>query len=237
VGQKVRPTGFRTGIMTDWLSSWYASKQDFAELLVEDQKIRKYVKKKYPRSGISKIRIERTREKVVVHIHSAKVGMIIGKKGAEIDKLTHNLESLTHRRIEVKTYEVPRPEIDAQLVSEDIAEQLEKRASFRRTIKRAIDLSMENGAKGVRIQLSGRLGGSEMARMESSMAGSIPLSTLRARVEYGFSEASTPQGNIGVKVWMNTGDYLNKEEPELPPRVEGGGRRGPRRGPRGPRLG
>ena len=180
MGQKVRPTGFRVGIMTDWLSSWYANKQDFAELLVEDQKVRKYVKKKYPRSGISKIRIERTREKVVVHIHSAKVGMIIGKKGAEIDKLTHNLESLTHRRIEVKTYEVPRPEIDAQLVSEDIAEQLEKRASFRRTIKRSIDLSMENGAKGVRIQLSGRLGGSEMARMESSMAGSIPLSTLRA---------------------------------------------------------
>jgi small subunit ribosomal protein S3 len=132
---------------------------------------------------------------------------------------------------------VARPEIDAQLVSEDIAEQLEKRASFRRTIKRSIDLSMENGAKGVRIQLSGRLGGSEMARMESSMSGSIPLSTLRARVEYGFSEASTPQGNIGVKVWMNTGDYLNKEEPELPPRVEGGGRRGPRRNPRGPRLG
>jgi small subunit ribosomal protein S3 len=237
MGQKVRPTGFRVGIMTDWLSSWYANKQDFADLLVEDQKVRKYVKKKYPRSGISKIRIERTREKVVVHIYSAKVGMIIGKKGAEIDKLTHNLESLTHRRIEVKTFEVARPEIDAQLVSEDIAEQLEKRASFRRTIKRSIDLSMENGAKGVRIQLSGRLGGSEMARMESSMAGSIPLSTLRARVEYGFSEASTPQGNIGVKVWMNTGDYLNKEEPELPPRVEGGGRRGPRRGPRGPRLG
>jgi small subunit ribosomal protein S3 len=223
--------------MTDWLSSWYASKQDFAELLVEDQKIRKYVKKKYPRSGISKIKIERTREKVVVHIHAGKVGMIIGKKGAEIDKLTNNLERLTHRKMEVKTIEVPRPEIDAQLVSEDIAEQLEKRASFRRTIKRSIDLAMENGAKGVRVQLSGRLGGSEMARMESSMSGSIPLSTLRARVEYGFSEASTPQGNIGVKVWMNTGDYLNKEEPELPPRVEAGGRRGPRRGPRGPRLG
>jgi len=237
MGQKVRPTGFRTGIMTDWLSQWYASKQDFAELLVEDQKVRKYIKKKYPRSGISKIRIERTREKVVVHIHSAKVGMIIGKKGAEIDKLTHNLESLTHRRIEVKTYEVPRPEIDAQLVAEDIAEQLEKRASFRRTIKRAIELSMENGARGVRVQLSGRLGGSEMARMESSMSGSIPLSTLRARVEYGFCEASTPQGNIGIKVWMNNGDYLAKDEPELPPRVEAGGRKGPRRGRGGPKLG
>ena len=237
MGQKVRPTGFRTGIMTDWLSSWYASKQDFADLLVEDQKIRRYVKKKYPRSGISKIKIERTREKVVVHVYSAKVGMIIGKKGAEIDKLTKNLEDLTHRRIEVKTFEVGRPEIDAQLVSEDIAEQLEKRASFRRTIKRAIDLAMENGAKGVRVQLSGRLGGSEMARMESSMAGSIPLSTLRARVEYGFAEASTPQGNIGVKVWVNNGDYLSKEEPaELPP-PRPDGRRGSRRGRGGPRLG
>jgi small subunit ribosomal protein S3 len=234
MGQKVRPTGFRTGIMTGWMSSWYASKQDFSDLLVEDHKIRKYVKKKYPRSGISKIKIERTREKVVVHIYSAKVGMIIGKKGAEIDKLTKNLEDLTHRRIEIKTFEVGRPEIDAQLVSEDIAEQLEKRASFRRTIKRAIDLSMENGAKGVKIQLSGRLGGSEMARQESSMQGSIPLSTLRARIEYGFSEASTAQGNIGIKVWVNSGDYLIKEDPaDLPPRVDGRGR-GPRRGRGGP---
>src|SRR5207302_10520372 len=136
------------------------------------------------------------------------------KKGAEIDKLTHNLESLTHRRIEVKTYEVARPEIDAQLVSEDIAEQLEKRASFRRTIKRSIDLSMENGAKGVRIQLSGRLGGAEMARMESSMQGSIPLSTLRARVEYGFTEASTAQGNMGVTVWVNHWDDVVTDEPQ-----------------------
>jgi small subunit ribosomal protein S3 len=237
MGQKVRPTGFRTGIMVDWLSQWYASKADFADLLVEDQKIRKYVKKKYPRSGISKIKIERTREKVVVHVHSAKVGMIIGKKGQEIDKLTKNLEDLTHRRIEVKTFEVPRPEIDPQLVAEDIAEQLEKRASFRRTIKRAIDQAMENGAKGIRVQLSGRLGGAEMARQESSMQGSIPLSTLRARVEYGFTEASTAQGNIGIKVWVNNGDYLVKEEPvEAAPRPDGRGR-GPRRGPRGPRLG
>jgi len=238
MGQKVRPTGFRTGIMTGWMSSWYANKQDFSDLLVEDFKIRKYVKKKYPRSGISKIKIERTREKVVVHVHSAKVGMIIGKKGAEIDKLTKNLEDLTHRRIEVKTFEVARPETDAQLVAEDIAEQLEKRASFRRTIKRSIDLSMENGAKGVKIQLSGRLGGSEMARQESSMQGSIPLSTLRARIEYGFTEASTAQGHIGVKVWINSGDYLIKEDPaDLPPRVEGRGRGGPRRGRGGPKLG
>jgi small subunit ribosomal protein S3 len=212
MGQKVRPTGFRTGIMTDWLSRWYASKQDFAELLVEDQKIRKFIKKKYGRSGISRVRIERTREKVTVFIYSARVGMIIGKKGQEVDKLTKELESLTHRHLEVKTMEVNHPEVDPQLVAEDIAEQLEKRASFRRTMKRAMDQTMEAGARGVRIQLAGRLGGAEMARTESCMAGSIPLSTLRARIDYGFTEANTPQGNIGIKVWINNGDYLDSEE-------------------------
>ncbi len=211
MGQKVRPTGFRTGIMTDWLSHWYASKQDFAELLVEDQKIRRFIKRRYGRSGISRIRIERTREKVVIYIYSARVGMIIGKKGQEVNQLTKDLEDLAHRHIEVKTMEVNRPEVDPQLVAEDIAEQLEKRASFRRTMKRTIDQTMEAGARGVRIQLSGRLGGAEMARQESNMAGSIPLSTLRARVEYGFAEASTAQGNIGVKVWINNGDYLDEE--------------------------
>jgi small subunit ribosomal protein S3 len=212
MGQKVRPTGFRTGIMTDWLSCWYASKQDFADLLVEDHRIRRFIKKRYGRSGISRIRIERTREKVTVFIHSARVGMIIGKKGQEVDKLTKELEDLTHRRIEIKTMEVNRPEVDPQLVAEDIAEQLEKRASFRRTMKRAIDQTMEAGAHGVRVQLSGRLGGSEMARTESSMAGSIPLSTLRAKIDYGFAEAKTAQGHIGIKVWINNGDYLNPEE-------------------------
>ena len=212
MGQKVRPTGFRTGIMVDWSSRWYASKQDFAELLVEDQKIRKYIKKRYGRSGISKIRIERTREQVTVFIYSARVGMIIGKKGQEVDKLTKELEDLTHRHIEVKTMEVNRPEVDPQLVAEDIAEQLEKRASFRRTMKRAMDQTMEAGAKGVRVQLAGRLGGAEMARTESSMNGSIPLSTLRAKIEFGFAEAATAQGNIGIKVWINNGDYLDSEE-------------------------
>jgi small subunit ribosomal protein S3 len=212
MGQKVRPIGFRTGIMVDWQSTWYANKQDFSELLVEDHKIRKYVKRRYGGSGISKIRIQRTREKVTVFIHSAKVGMIIGKKGQEVDKLTKELEDLCHRHIEVKTMEVNRPEVDPQLVSEDIAEQLQKRSSFRRTMKRAIDTTMEAGAKGIRIQMAGRLGGAEMARTESSMAGSIPLSTLRAKIEYGFAEARTAQGHIGVKVWINNGDYLNQEE-------------------------
>src|SRR5436853_7085880 len=143
MGQKVRPTGFRTGIMVDWSSTWYANKQDFSELLVEDQKIRKYIKKRYGDAGISKIRIERTREKVTVFVYSARVGMIIGKKGQEVDKLTQDLEDLIHRKIEVKTMEVNRPEVDPQLVAEDIAEQLEKRASFRRTMKRAMDKTPE----------------------------------------------------------------------------------------------
>ncbi len=212
MGQKVRPTGFRTGIMCDWRSRWYASKQDFADLLVEDRKIRDYIKRRYARSGISRIEIERTREKVVVFIYSARVGMIIGKKGQEVDRLTKDLEDLTHRHIEVKTMEINKPEVDAQLVAEDIAEQLEKRASFRRTMKRAMDTTMENGAKGIRIQMSGRLGGAEMARQESNMVGSIPLSTLRARIDYGFTEAKTAQGHIGVKVWINNGEYLSPEE-------------------------
>src|SRR5262249_5482460 len=161
MGQKVRPTGFRTGIMTDWLSHWYANKQDFCELLVEDQKIRRFIKSRYGGSGISRIKIQRTREKGTVYIYAARVGMIIGKKGQEVDKLTKDTEDLTHRHIEIKTMEINRPEIDAQLVSEDIAEQLQKRASFRRTMKRAIDTTMEAGAKGIRIQLSGRLGGAE----------------------------------------------------------------------------
>jgi small subunit ribosomal protein S3 len=212
MGQKVRPIGFRTGIMRDWQSRWYANKQNFGDLLVEDQKLRDFIKRRYRRSGISRIEIERTVEKVVVYIYSAKVGMIIGKKGQEVDKLQKDLEDLTHRHIEVKTMEINKPETDAQLVAEDIAEQLEKRASFRRTMKRAMDTTMENGAKGIRVQMSGRLGGAEMARQETSMLGSIPLSTLRARIDYGFTEAKTAQGHIGIKVWINNGEYLSSEE-------------------------
>lgn len=212
MGQKVRPTGFRTGIMTDWMSNWFASKQDFAELLVEDQKIRKHIGKACQGAQVARVRIERTREKVVVYIHSAKVGMIIGQKGQKIDQLTQQLENITHRHIEVKTIEVNKPEVDAQLVAQDIAEQLQKRASFRRTMKRTIEATMDAGAKGIRIQLSGRLGGAEMARTETSMQGSIPLSTLRAKIDYGFVEAKTAQGHIGIKVWINNGDFLTVEE-------------------------
>src|SRR5258707_14895111 len=150
MGQKVRPTGFRTGVMIDWPSTLYANKQDFSELLVEDFKIRGYIKRRYGGSGISRIRIQRPREKVTVFIHSARVGMIIGKKGQEVDKLTKDLEDLCHRHIEIKTMEVNRPEVDPQLVAYDIMEQLQKRASFRRTMKRAMDTPMEGGAKGIR---------------------------------------------------------------------------------------
>ena len=219
MGQKVRPTGFRTGIMRPWRSTWYASKQDYAELLLEDVAIRAFIQKaltdkrdrKQQRPGIADIRIERTRERVTVVITSSRVGAIIGKKGEKIDKLTKALEKLTRRHIDVKTIEVTRPEIDAQIIAEDIAEQLEKRSSFRRTMKMAMQRAMENGAKGVKLQLSGRLGGAEMARCEKGMEGSIPLSTLRAKVDYGFTEASTPQGNIGIKVWVNNGDYVTGE--------------------------
>lgn len=215
MGQKVRPTGFRTGIMQPWASSWYASKMEYSELLVEDFRIRKFIpeflsrskERKEQRPMISKIKIERTRERVIVTIYSSKVGAIIGKKGEKIEKLTKALEKLTRRHIEVKTVEITRPEIDPQIVAEDIAEQLEKRSSFRRTMKQAMQRAMENGAKGIKLQLSGRLGGAEMARCEKAMEGSIPLSTLRAKVDYGFTEAATPQGNIGIKVWINNGEF------------------------------
>jgi small subunit ribosomal protein S3 len=205
--------------MTDWQSAWFANKQDFSELLVEDFTIRTFINKYLTRSkdrreqrpAIAKIRIERTRERVTVFVYSSRIGAIIGKKGEKIDKLTKALEKLTRRHIEVKTIEVTRPEIDAQIVAEDIAEQLEKRSSFRRTMKNAIQRAMEGGAKGIKLQLSGRLGGAEMARCEKAMQGSIPLSTLKAKVDYGFSEASTPQGNIGIKVWVNNGDFVTGE--------------------------
>ena len=216
MGQKVRPTGFRTGIMRPWRSTWYANKQDFSELLVEDVRIRAFIAsyltskrdRKDQRPAISDIKIERTRERVTVVVSSSRVGAIIGKKGEKIDKLTKALEKLTRRHIEVKTVEITRPEIDAQLIAEDIAEQLERRASFRRTMKMAMQRAMEGGAKGVKLQLSGRLAGSEMARCEKGIEGSIPLSTLRCKIEYGFAEAKTPQGHIGIKAWVNQGDYL-----------------------------
>jgi small subunit ribosomal protein S3 len=211
MGQKVRPTGFRVGVYEEWRSRWYASKHEFKDLLIEDFKIRKHIKAKYSYAGIPKVEIERTRDAVKVILFTARPGIIIGRKGAEVERITEELQTLTGRRIEIKIEEINRPEIDAQLISEDIAEQLKKRSSFRRTMKRALEQTMDGGARGVKVQLSGRLGGSEMSRTEKAAQGSIPLSTLRSKVDYGFSEARTAQGHIGVKVWVNQGDYLKTE--------------------------
>ena len=207
MGQKVHPTGFRTGITEPWKSRWYASKKEFRDLLMEDFKVRKFLKTKYRAAAIPKVEIERTRDEVKVVLHSARPGVIIGRKGQEVDRLQGELQELLGRRVNLKVEEVGRPEIQAQLIAEDIADQLSKRAAFRRTLKRALDTTMDAGAKGVKIQLSGRLGGAEMSRCEKAIAGAMPLSTLRAKIDYGFCEAPTAQGNIGIQVWVNQGMY------------------------------
>jgi small subunit ribosomal protein S3 len=207
MGQKVNPVAFRVGVMEGWKSRWYASKQEFRDLLMEDHKVRKFIKQKYQFAAIPKVEIERTRDEVKILLHTARPGVIIGRKGQEVETLQNELQNLIGRRVNIKIEEINRPEIFAQLVAEDIAEQLAKRASFRRTMKRATETSMEAGAKGIKIQLAGRLGGSEMARREKSTSGSMPLSTLRAKIDYGFTEAKTPQGHIGVQVWINQGMY------------------------------
>jgi small subunit ribosomal protein S3 len=212
MGQKVNPVAFRTGVMTGWKSRWYASKQEFSELLVEDQKVRDFIKKhpkksQYRSAGIDKIEVERTRDEVKVVLHVARPGLIIGKKGQEIELLQEELQNLIGRRVNLKIEEIHRPELRAQLVAEDIGQQLSKRASFRRTMKRSMEQTMDAGAKGIKVQLAGRLGGAEMARREKQILGSIPLSTLRAKIDYGFFEAKTAQGHIGIQVWINQGMY------------------------------
>ena len=207
MGQKVNPIGFRTGVMVGWRSRWYASKKDYSDLLVEDHKVREFVKKRYKHAAIPKVEIERTRDEVRVILYSARPGILIGRKGQAVEQMQSELQDLIGRRINIKIEEVGRPELQAQLVAEDIAEQLAKRASFRRTMKRSMEQTIEAGAKGIKIQLAGRLGGAEMARREKQMSGSIPLSTLRAKIDYGFTEAKTAQGHIGVQVWINNGTY------------------------------
>jgi len=211
MGQKVNPIGYRTGVMIGWKSRWYAPKKEFAELLVEDHKLRKFIKEKYRFAGIPKIEIERTRDEVKVVLHAARPGIIIGRKGQQVEQLQDELQALVGRRINIKIEEISQPNIQAQLVAEDISEQLAKRASFRRTMKRAMEQTMEAGAKGIKIQLSGRLGGAEMARCEKQSVGSIPLSTLRANIDYGFTEAKTAQGHIGVQVWVNQGMFTGDD--------------------------
>jgi small subunit ribosomal protein S3 len=214
MGQKVRPTGFRVGIVEDWRSRWYANKKEFGDLLIEDFKIRNFVKTKYEFAGIPRIEIERTRDQVIVHLHTARPGIIIGRKGQEVDRLKAELEDLTGRRMELKIVEINQPQRSAVLVAEDIAQQLVKRGSFRRVIKRSLDQVMEAGVDGVKIELAGRLGGAEMSRTEKAMRGSIPLSTLRKHVDYGLAIARTTMGVIGVKVWIDLGEYTDQEKPD-----------------------
>ncbi|AIH04232.1 MULTISPECIES: 30S ribosomal protein S3 [Thermodesulfobacterium] len=213
MGQKVNPIGLRIGITRTWDSRWFAKPSEFPKYVYEDYLIRKFLKEKYFHAGISKIEIERAANKVRVIIYSARPGIVIGKKGAEIEKIKNELGKLIkEREFEVLVNEVRRPELEAQLVAENIATQIERRVSFRRAMKRAVSLVMRFGAQGVKVQCSGRLGGAEIARSEWYRVGRVPLSTLRADIDYGFATAVTKYGSIGVKVWIFKGEVLPEKE-------------------------
>lgn len=211
MGQKCNPVGFRVGITEGWRSRWYAPKSAFAEFLVEDEKIRKFIDREFntkpPFAGVSKTEVERTRDEVKVILHTARPGVIIGAKGAEVDRLRDRLEDLIERRVNVSIVEIKHPDVDATLVASSIGEQLKKRTSFRRVMKQKCEVAMQSGARGVKIICSGRLGGAEMARREKQLLGSIPLQTLQANVDYAVHHAVTKVGTIGVKVWIYKGLY------------------------------
>jgi small subunit ribosomal protein S3 len=230
VGQKCNPIGFRTGITLGWSSRWYAPKAAYGEFLIEDQKIRRYIEeelnRKPPSAQIAKVEVERTRNEVTVFIHTARPGVVIGSRGADVEKLQEKLEDLIDRKVDIKVVEVKNPDLSAQLVAEAIAEQLKKRASFRRTMKQHCEATMQAGAKGVKIICSGRLGGSEMARSERQTLGSIPLQTLQANVGYGYAVSRTTYGAIGVRVWVYTGMYGEEVVEVAADRLQG--RRGKR---------
>ncbi len=210
MGQKVNPHGLRVGVIKDWDSRWFANKKDFGDTLVEDYNLRKVLKKQLYGAGVPKIEIERDGKKVRINIHCAKPGMIIGKGGAEIEKLRLQCEKmLGGKPVAINIIEVKIPDVNAQLVAESIAQQLEKRISYRRAMKQAIGRAMRIGARGIKTQCSGRLGGAEIARSEQYHEGTIPLQTLRADIDYGFAEANTTYGKIGVKVWLYKGEVLN----------------------------
>ncbi len=228
MGQKCNPIGFRVGITEGWKSRWYAPKAAFGTFLVEDEKIRKYIDdhlnreipypdkptERPPSAGVSKIEVERTRDEVKVIVHTARPGVVIGAKGAEVDKLKERLEDLIDRRVSVNIVEIKNPDLDSRLVGQSIGEQLKKRSSFRRVMKQKCEAAMAAGARGVKIICSGRLGGAEMARVETQMLGSIPLQTLQAEVDYAISTAVTTYGTIGIKVWIYRGKY--GEQPLAP---------------------
>ncbi len=219
MGQKVNPHGLRVGVIKDWDSRWFARKDVFGDTLVEDYNLRKVLKKQLAAAGVPKIEIERDASKVRIHIHCAKPGMVIGQKGSEIEKLRTQCEAMLKKPVVINVVEVRQPDLNAQLVAENIAQQLEKRVSFRRAMKLCIGRSMKLGAKGIKTQVSGRLGGAEIARTEQYHDGTIPLQTLRADIDYGFAEAATTYGRIGVKVWLYRGEVLHDNRK---PRKEGG---------------
>ena len=220
MGQKVNPHGLRVGVIKDWDAKWYAE-DDFADNLVEDYNIRKFLKNKLYAAGISKIETERASDRLKIVIHTAKPGIVIGKGGAEMQKLRAQCEKMLGKPVAINIVEVKAPELDAQLVAESIAQQLEKRISFRRAMKMSIGNAMRRGAKGIKIMCSGRLGGAEIARSEQYHEGTIPLQTLRADIDYGLAEANTTYGKVGVKVWLYKGEVLN-EVKSRKPRREGG---------------
>ncbi len=227
MGQKVHPHGLRVGVIKDWDSRWFAKDNAFGDILVEDYKLRKFLKKSLYLAGVPRIEIERSANKVKINIHCAKPGMVIGKGGAGIDKLRAQCEELINKgksekvSVAINIVEVKQPDLNAQLVAENIASQLERRVSFRRALKLAIGNAMKRGAKGIKTSVSGRLGGAEIARTEHYHEGTIPLQTLRADIDYGFAEAHTTYGRIGVKVWIYRGEVLNEVKR---PRREGGAR-------------
>ena len=214
MGQKVNPHGLRVGVIKDWDSRWYAEGRDFADNLVEDYNIRKFLKKKLEPAGISKIEIERTADRVRVIIYTAKPGVVIGRGGSEIDKLKAEVQKYTKNKLFVDIKEIKRPDRDAQLVAESIAQQLENRASFRRAMKQSMQRTMKAGALGIKAAVSGRLGGADIARSEFYSEGTIPLQTLRADIDYGFAEADTTYGKLGIKVWIYKGEILKKKKKE-----------------------
>ena len=232
MGQKIHPEGFRVGYIHDWKSNWFAEKE-FADLLMQDLAIRDHIENKLAHAGLSDITIQR-RGEVAVDIHTARPGIVIGKSGSEVDALRKDLHKITGTPVKVNIREVKRPELDAKLVAQSIAEQLQNRVAFRRAMKRALTSAMRSGAKGVKVQISGRPGGAEMARTEGYSDGRVPLHTLRADIDYGFVEARTGTGRIGVKCWINKGEImpegfasakLEEPEPQQQDRRGGGGRR------------
>lgn len=223
MGQKVHPHGFRVGVIKDWDARWTAKKSKFGDFLIEDDKIRKFLKKKLYAAGISKIETERAANKVSVNIFTGKPGIVIGKGGTGVEILKNDLLKLTGKNVVVNIIEVKKPDLDAQLVAEQVAQQLEKRISFRRAMKQSIGRTMKLGAEGIKIMSSGRLGGAEIARVEQYHEGSIPLQTIRADIDYGFAEANTTYGKIGVKVWIYKGEILgNPLKDRAKPSAEGG---------------